>query len=152
MPAPVDRRTDVHRLRLLGERAWGTLLGADPGLVRLRSAGRTTLALAVVLAVLALLAGVTGQPTSGVLVGALVAMAPAMTPPDPDPHHRRTTTAALVVLAAAVALAAGVLLAPHRLAADLGLCWSPPRRSTPGGSDPVARRSARQGCWRTPRS
>ncbi|SNR25196.1 FUSC family protein [Blastococcus mobilis] len=110
----------MHRLRMLAERAWGRLLGADPGLIRLRSAGRTTVALAVVLAVLALLAAVAGQPSSGVMVGALVAMAPALSPPDLDPRHRRFTTVLLVAVAATT-LSAGALLAPHRLAGGLGL-------------------------------
>jgi hypothetical protein len=119
--APSSRLTVVSAGRELVERAWGRVLGADPGLVRLRSAARTTVALGAVLGVLGLLALVADQPGSGVLVGAVVAMAPVLTPSDPDARHRRTTTALLAAGAAAAGLTAGLLLGPHRLAGDVGL-------------------------------
>ncbi len=63
----------MHRVRLFAERTWGRVLGSDPGLTRLRSTGRTVISLALVLLVLVVLTRATDQPSSGVVVAAVLA-------------------------------------------------------------------------------
>ena len=100
------------------ERACNWVIGSDPGLVRLRLAGRTTAALASALAILFVLTKVTRQPLTVDLVGVVIAMIASRAVREPDPRRLKITMA-LVPLPAALAITAGALLAPHKIAADV---------------------------------
>jgi uncharacterized membrane protein YccC len=108
----------MRRLHTPGERAWAWLIGSDPGLLRLQTAGRTTLTLAVALAALFVLSAATGQPLTVAILGVVIAMVSAMAVNDPDRRQREVTTLLLPVPAAA-AVSLGSLLGPHRAAGDV---------------------------------
>ncbi|ORW48583.1 hypothetical protein AWC20_25930 [Mycobacterium parmense] len=101
----------------LYQRAQIWTVGSDPGLLRLRMAARTTLALGCSLLVLFLLTKATGQPLTVALLGAVITMVAARSVNEPDPHQQQITMA-LLPLPAAASIVAAALLAPHKLAAD----------------------------------
>ncbi len=107
---------DWTRERLRDGGDW--LLDSDPGLVRLQTAGRTILTLAVSLLVLYLLTKATGQSVSVALLGVVIAMMSAMAVNDPDPRQQRLTML-LLPFPAAAATSLGALLAPHKVAGDI---------------------------------
>lgn len=113
--ADVARRSSA-RHRYERTRTW--LVGADPGLIRLRTATRTSLTLGVTLLVLSLLATVAGQPLTVALLGVVIAMLSAMAVNDPDPRQQNITMALLPVPAAA-AVSLGAVLSPHLIAGDI---------------------------------
>ncbi|ORV41381.1 FUSC family protein [Mycobacterium conspicuum] len=82
-------------------------------------ATRTTAALALSLWLLFFLTRVTGQPLTVALLGVVITMIAARSVNEPDPHQQRITMA-LLPLPAALSLTAAAVLAPHRLAADVG--------------------------------
>jgi uncharacterized membrane protein YccC len=82
-------------------------------------ATRTTAALACSLVMLYLLTRATGQPLTVALLGVVITMIAARSVNEPDPHQQRITMALLPVLAA-LSLTAAALLAPHKVAADVG--------------------------------
>lgn len=103
------------RIRRLGEQTRDWILGSDPGLLRLQTAGRTTLTLMVALLVLYLLTRWTGQPLTVALLGVVIAMMSAMAVNDPGPHQEAITMVLLLVpAAAAVTLGAPARAVPDR--------------------------------------
>ncbi|MGH3967518.1 MAG: FUSC family protein, partial [Mycobacterium sp.] len=94
------------------------MIGSDPGLLRLRMATRTTAALASALAILFLLTRAMGQPVTVALLGVLITMVSARSVNEPDPRRQKITMALLPV-PAVLAITAGTLLAPHKLASDV---------------------------------
>ncbi|MBV8861633.1 MAG: FUSC family protein, partial [Mycobacterium sp.] len=99
-------------------RGWNWAIGSDPGLLRLRMACRTTIALAAALLILFLLTRATGQPLTVALLGVLITMTTARSVNEPD-ARRQKITIALLPLPAAAAITAAALLAPHRVVADV---------------------------------
>jgi uncharacterized membrane protein YccC len=87
----------------------------DPGLVRLRLAAIGTGSMALAAAVTALVAD---QPVTVVLLAAVLAMICVVSVNEPELSRLRVTTALMIVPAGA-AVAAGTLLAPHHLLADI---------------------------------
>lgn len=100
------------------EKARSWAIGSDPGLLRLRTAIRTTAALAGALLTLYLLTRATGQPVTVALLGVVIAMISARAVNEPDPRRQRITMALLPVPAAA-AITVGALLMPYRVASDV---------------------------------
>jgi uncharacterized membrane protein YccC len=99
-------------------RAANRTIGSDPGLLRLRMAARTTVALAVALLILFVLTKATHKPLTIALLGVLITMVAGRTVNEPDPQRQKLTMA-LLPLPAAAAITAATLLAPHRLVADV---------------------------------
>jgi uncharacterized membrane protein YccC len=91
------------------------LTAIDPGLVRLRLAAIGTGSMALAAGVTALIAN---QPVTVVLLSAVLAMICVVSVNEPELSRLRVTTA-LMVVPACVAVAAGTLLAPHHLFADV---------------------------------
>jgi uncharacterized membrane protein YccC len=91
------------------------LTAIDPGLVRLRLAAIGTGSMALAAGVTALIAN---QPVTVVLLAAVLAMICVVSVNEPELSRLRVTTA-LMVVPACVAVAAGTLLAPHHLFADI---------------------------------
>jgi uncharacterized membrane protein YgaE (UPF0421/DUF939 family) len=106
------------RASALYARAANWAIGADPGLLRLRMAARTTVALAVALLILFLLTRATHQPLTVALLGVLITMVAGRTVDEPHPQRQKLTMA-LLPLPAAAAITAAAFLAPHRVAADV---------------------------------
>jgi uncharacterized membrane protein YccC len=100
------------------ERAQNWTIASDPGLLRLRMATRTTGALVSALLILYLLTKATGQPLTVALLGVVITMIAARSVNEPD-QRRQKITMALLPVPAALAITAGALLAPHRVAADV---------------------------------
>lgn len=100
------------------ERAQNWAIGSDPGLLRLRTASRTTGALGCSLVILYFLTRATGQPLTVALLGVVITMIAARSVNEPNPHQQRITMALLPV-PAALAIAAAALLAPHQVASDV---------------------------------
>ncbi len=98
-------------------RARDWLVAADPGSLRLRMAATTVATVALALAVLAKLAGLTGQPITVALLGVVVAMISSVAVNDQEPRQRVLTTA-LLPLPAVAAVTLGALLAPHLFSSD----------------------------------
>jgi uncharacterized membrane protein YgaE (UPF0421/DUF939 family) len=105
------------RVTALYLRAANWAIGSDPGLLRLRMAVRTTVALALALLILFLLTRATHQPLTVALLGMLITMVAGRAVNDPDPQSQKLTMA-LLPLPAALAITAAAMLAPHRVAAD----------------------------------
>ena len=105
-------------MNALYERARIWWIGSDPGLLRLRMATRTTAALACSLAILYFITKATGQPLTVALLGVVITMIAAQSVNEPNPRQQRITMA-LLPAPAALAITAGVLLAPHRVASDI---------------------------------
>ncbi|AKN18215.1 hypothetical protein MHAE_11426 [Mycobacterium haemophilum DSM 44634] len=103
---------------LLYERAQNWAIGSDPGLLRLRTASRTTGALACSLVILYFLTRATKQPLTVALLGVVITMIAARSVNEPSPHQQRITMALLPV-PAALAIAAAALLAPHQVVSDV---------------------------------
>ncbi|QLL08270.1 FUSC family protein [Mycobacterium vicinigordonae] len=99
------------------QRARTWTIGSDPGLLRLRLAIRTTLALGCSLLVMFLLTRATGQPLTVALLGAVITMVAARSVNEPDPREQRITMA-MLPLPAALSIVVATLLAPHRIAGD----------------------------------
>ncbi|GAA3054258.1 FUSC family protein [Pseudonocardia yunnanensis] len=91
------------------------LTAIDPGLVRLRLAAIGTGSMALAAGVTALIAN---QPVTVVLLSAVLAMICVVSVNEPELGRLRVTTA-LMIVPACVAVAAGTLLAPHHLFADI---------------------------------
>jgi uncharacterized membrane protein YccC len=100
------------------EHAQNWTIASDPGLLRLRMATRTTAALVSALLILYLLTKATGQPLTVALLGVVITMIAARSVNEPDPRRQKITMA-LLPLPAALAITAGALLAPHRMASDI---------------------------------
>jgi uncharacterized membrane protein YccC len=101
----------------LQARNWA--IGSDPGLLRLRTATRTTGALATALLVLFLLTRAIGQPLTVALLGVLITMISARSVNEADPRRQRITMA-LLPIPTALAITAAALLSPHPVVADAG--------------------------------
>lgn len=99
-------------------RAQNWVIGSDPGLLRLRMAIRTMTALVCALAILWPLTRLTGQPLTVALLGVLITMIAGRAINEPDSHQQHITLA-LLPLPAALAITAGTLLAPHKIAAEI---------------------------------
>src|ERR1700758_3499087 len=97
-------------------RAVNWAIGSDPGLLRLRMACRTTVALAVALLTLFLLTKATHQPLTVALLGVLITMTSSRSVNEPDSHRQRVTIA-LLPLPAAAAITTAAVLAPHEVIA-----------------------------------
>ena len=82
-------------------------------------ATRTTAALGCSLVLLFFLTRATGQPLTVALLGVVITMIAARSVNEPDPHQQRITMA-LLPLPVALSLTAAALLAPHKVAADVG--------------------------------
>ncbi|HEU4362410.1 MAG TPA: FUSC family protein [Mycobacterium sp.] len=100
------------------EQAHSWAVGSDPGLLRLRTAVRTTATLGAALLVLYLLTRTTGQPVTVALLGVVIAMISARAVNEPDPR-RQQITMALLPLPAALAITVSALLVPYRVAGDI---------------------------------
>ena len=100
------------------ERARNWAIASDPGLLRLRTATRTTGALATALLVLFVLTKATHQPLTVALLGALVTMVSARSVNEPDPRQQHLTMA-LLPLPTALAIAAAALVSPHPVIANV---------------------------------
>ncbi len=103
----------------LSERARNWAIGSDPGLLRLRTASRTTGALATALLALFLLTKATGQPLTVALLGVLITMVSGRSVNEPDPRRQRITMA-LLPIPTALAITVATLLSPHPVVADAG--------------------------------
>lgn len=112
-----DRPRDRVVGPALGRRVRTWVIGSDPGLVRLHSAIRTTMALGLSLLVLFAVASAAGQPLTVAVLGAVVAMVSARAVNEPDARSRRITLA-LLPLPATAALVAATLLDPFKAIAD----------------------------------
>jgi hypothetical protein len=106
------------RATALYERAQNWAIGSDPGLLRLRMAARTTVSLAVALLILFLLTKAAHQPLTVALLGVLITMVAGRAVNEPDPYQQKITIV-LLPLPAALAITTAVLLAPHKLVADV---------------------------------
>jgi hypothetical protein len=95
------------------------LSGVDPGLVRLRLAGIGTASMMLAATTASGVRWLSGQPVTVVLVAAMLAMISNFTVNELDLPRLRVTTL-LMLGPALVSLAAGTLLASHRLVADVG--------------------------------
>ena len=115
--APPDRRFSSTAATFY-ERAQNWTIGSDPGLLRLRMASRTTLALVSALGILFLLTKATGQPVTVALLGVLITMVSGRAVNEPDPRQQRITMA-LLPLPAALCISIATLLAPHKILADI---------------------------------
>ncbi|MEJ5943900.1 FUSC family protein [Pseudokineococcus basanitobsidens] len=89
--------------------AWTLLRASDPGLVRLRTAATTLLALATSLGVLTAVMRVWGQPVTSALLGVVVAMISSVAVRGEDPRARGVTVALMVPVAGASVSLAAVL-------------------------------------------
>jgi Fusaric acid resistance protein-like len=110
--------TEPAALAALYQRARIWTIGSDPGLLRLRAASRTTVALGCSLLALFALTKATGQPLTVALLGVVITMIAARSVDEPDPRQQRITMALLPV-PAAVSITAASLLAPHRVPSDI---------------------------------
>lgn len=108
----------TNHLATVYQRARTWTVGTDPGLLRLRLAIRTTIALACSLLAMYVLTRATGQPLSVALLGAVITMIAARSVNEPDPRQQRITMA-LLPLPAILSITAAALLTPHRLAGDI---------------------------------
>jgi hypothetical protein len=106
------------RATALYERAQNWVIGSDPGLLRLRMAARTTVSLAISLLILFLLTKATHQPLTVGLLGVLITMIAGRVVNEPDPYQQKITMVVLP-LPATLAITTAVLLAPHKLIADV---------------------------------
>ncbi len=93
-------------------------IGSDPGLLRLRLATRTTIALACSLLVMYALTSAAHQPLTVALLGAVITMIAARSVNEPDPRQQRITMALLPV-PAALSITAAALLSPYQLVSDV---------------------------------
>lgn len=100
-------------------RALRSLAAADPGQVRLVSAGTTTLTLVLALAVLLGLTRAVGQPLTVALLGTVVAMFTAVAVQDRT-HRARVVTTALAPLPAIASAGLAAVLHPYGVVADAG--------------------------------
>lgn len=100
------------------QRARTWTIGTDPGLLRLRLATRTTIALGCSLLVMYALTSAAHQPLTVALLGAVITMIAARSVNEPDPRQQRITMALLPV-PAALSSAAAALLSPYPLAGDI---------------------------------
>lgn len=100
------------------QRARTWTVGSDPGLLRLRMATRTTIALACSLVVMYALTSAAHQPLTVALLGAVITMIAARSVNEPDPRQQRITMA-LLPLPAALSITAAALLSPYQLASDI---------------------------------
>lgn len=94
------------------------LSGVDPGLVRLRLASIGTASMILAAAATSGVRRLSGQPVTMVLVGALLAMISNLAVNEVEVPRLRITTL-LMLGPALVSLAAGTLLASHRVFADV---------------------------------
>lgn len=97
-------------------RTW--TIGSDPGLLRLRLATRTTIALGCSLLAMYVLTSAVHQPLTVALLGAVITMIAARSVNEPDPHQQRITMSLLPV-AAALSIAAAALLTPYQWISDI---------------------------------
>jgi uncharacterized membrane protein YccC len=104
-------------MAVLYERARNWWIGSDPGLLRLRTATRTTAALGCSLLILFVVTRATGQPLTVALLGVVITMVASRSVNEPDPRRQRITMALLPV-PAALSITAAALLAPHPVASD----------------------------------
>ena len=93
------------------------MIGSDPGLLRLRMATRTTVALGCSLLALYVLTRATGQPLTVALLGVVITMVASRSVNEPDPRQQRITMA-LLPAPAAVSIAAAAVLASHPVVSD----------------------------------
>lgn len=100
-------------------RARRSLAAADPGQVRLFSAGTTTLTLVLALAVLLAFTRAAGLPLPVALLGTIVAMFSAVAVADRT-HRARVVTTLLTPLPAIAAASLAAVLHPYGLVADAG--------------------------------
>ena len=107
----VRRRRALAELRTM-------LSGVDPGLVRLRLASIGTASMILAVAATSGVRWLSGQPVTVVLVAALLAMISNLSVNEPEVPRLRITTL-LMLGPALVSLAAGTLLASHRVVADV---------------------------------
>ncbi|MGA9694002.1 MAG: hypothetical protein WBR33_21670, partial [Pseudonocardiaceae bacterium] len=108
----VWRRRALAELRTM-------LTGVDPGLVRLRLAEIGTASMVLATAVMSGVRALSGQPVTVELFAAVLAMIGNLAVNEPDVRRTRVTTL-LMLGPAVVSLAAGTLLASHRVLADVG--------------------------------
>jgi uncharacterized membrane protein YccC len=97
-------------------RTWWS--GVDPGLTRLRLASIAVAAMVLAVGVMSAVRALGGYSVTVVLFAAVLAMVSNLSVNEPDPARRRATTA-WMVLPACASVAAGTLLAPHRIPADV---------------------------------
>lgn len=95
-----------------------TLTGVDPGLVRFRFGGVAAISMALAVVVMSGVGALAGEPVTVVLISAVLAMVSNLAVLEPELGRLRVTTA-LMLLPAVGAVAAGTLLAPHRIVADI---------------------------------
>jgi uncharacterized membrane protein YccC len=100
------------------QRAQTWTVGSDPGLLRLRMAVRTTIALACSLLIMYVLTSEAQQPLTVALLGAVITMIAARSVTEPDPRQQRITMALLPV-PAALSSTVAALLTPYQLASDI---------------------------------
>lgn len=100
------------------QRARTWTVGSDPGLLRLRLAIRTTIALACSLLAMYALTSVVHQPLTVALLGAVITMIAARSVNEPDPRQQRITMALLPV-PATLSIAAAAFLSPYPFASDI---------------------------------
>ena len=106
-----------HPITVLYEKARNWWIGSDPGLLRLRTATRTTAALGCSLLILFVVTRATGQPLTVALLGVVITMVASRSVNEPDPRRQRITMALLPV-PAALSITVAALLAPHQVASD----------------------------------
>ena len=102
----------------MGIEARTTLTGVDPGLERLRLGGVAVASMTLAVSAMSVVRTLTGEPVTVVLIAAVLAMISNLAVNEPSLARLRATTA-LMAVPALVAVAAGTLLAPYRLIADV---------------------------------
>jgi Fusaric acid resistance protein-like len=93
------------------------LTGVDPGLVRLRLATAAVVAMLLAIGVMTGVRALSGQPVTVVLMAGVLAMVSNLGATETDPHRLRGTIA-LMGAPVAVAVTAGTVIEPYRIAAD----------------------------------
>lgn len=108
------------QVRVLMKRGRDWLSASDPGLLRLRSTGKTAATIIVSLVVLYALSQAFGQPITGALLGVMMSMQASSITSEPDPRQR-IITLLLVLLSSSAAVTLGILLASNQVVSTIGL-------------------------------
>lgn len=114
-----EARRGAMRLQTAVAGAWNRVAASDPGLERLFSAARTTVAVAAAVAIAELLVRFARAPITTEILAAVIAETASITVRDPEPRAQRITTL-LLPLAAACTISLGSFLGPSRIGSDVG--------------------------------
>ncbi len=114
-----EARRGTIRLQTTVVGAWNRVAASDPGLERLYSAARTTVAVAAAVAIAELLVRFAQAPIPTEILAAVIAETASITVRDSEPRAQRTTTL-LLPLAATCTISLGSFLGRSRIGSDVG--------------------------------